>query len=295
MSRAVTTMALVIALLPGPGMARLAAAQDAELDTGIRQAQEADYDTAVRTLEAAVKRLSAQPDARRDLARAQLYLGVAHHGLGQEDRARERVLEALKTDPAIEISEREFPPRVMEFFGGVMKAAGIQPRPRPTPAAEKKGGGKGLLLLGGALAVGGGVALAAGGGGSDDPPAATFPNISGSWRGDGANGQFMTGGPCTQQNALSMTINQNGGSFTGSITVTVARVGGGTGCLPASEIGRSSTLAMEGTVTTSGAITIRYPAIPAETWTGTATSARMAGDISGLPSGVMGTWSVVRP
>jgi len=184
---------LLAAALTSSGASLTAQApESAELEAGIRLAQEGEFEQAVLALDGVVQRLGTRSDRARDRARALVYLSVSHLGLNRRVTARERLLEALRADPRLELSSREFPPSVMEFFEEVRRelrpepqpsAVAAQPKPSPTPrpaaspqpaataAPAKKGGGSGGLILLGLGAAGAGVALAARGSGGASPPA----------------------------------------------------------------------------------------------------------------------------
>ena len=182
---------LVMALgMPNAGMA---ADVDTDLATGVRQAQEGDFENAVTTLDSVVRRLTGQPSRAKDLARAYTYLSIAYLGLSQEQTAKAKFLEAWKAEPNMELSPREFPPRILEFFEEARREAGVTapaPRATPAPAAtprpraaaspepeEKKGGSKTVPILIGVAVLGGvGAALAMSGGGDDDDDPDPIPN-----------------------------------------------------------------------------------------------------------------------
>ena len=171
-------LVLLLVLAVGVPRPALAADVDTDLATGVRLAQEGDFETAVTTLDSVVRRLNGQPARAKDLARAYTYLSISYLGLSQEQTAKAKFLEAVKTDRNMELSPREFPPKVLEFFDQARKEAGVPapkatPAPRTTaaePAAEpKKGGSKTIPILIGVAVLGGvGVAVAAGGGGDDN-------------------------------------------------------------------------------------------------------------------------------
>jgi len=172
---------LVLLLVVAVGLPRpaLAADVDTDLAAGVKLAQEGEFETAVTTLDSVVRRLTGQPNRAKDLARAYTYLSISYLGLSQEQTAKAKFMEAWKADQNMELSPREFPPRILEFFEQARKEAGVTtttapqstPSPRPvavSPSPEpKKGGSKTLLVVGGILLVGAGVAVAAGGGGDD--------------------------------------------------------------------------------------------------------------------------------
>ncbi len=189
---------LLLVMALGMPHAGLAADVDTDLATGVRQAQEGDFENAVTTLDSVVRRLTGQPSRAKDLARAYTYLSIAYLGLSQEQTAKAKFLEAWKAEPNMELSPREFPPRVLEFFEEARREAGVSapaPRPTPAPAAprpratpepeEKKGGSKTVPILIGVAVLGGvGAALAMSGGGDDNG-------------GNGGNGGNQNTGPLT--------------------------------------------------------------------------------------------------
>ena len=110
---------LVLLLVVALGSPQRGGAQgtvDTDLANGVRQAQEGDFENAVVTLDGVVRRLTGQPSRAKDLARAYTYLSIAYLGLSQEQTAKAKFLEAWKTDSDMNLSPREFPPRVLEFF-----------------------------------------------------------------------------------------------------------------------------------------------------------------------------------
>src|SRR5688572_1186946 len=182
-------LVLLLTLVLAAPQTGIAADVDTDLAAGVRQAQEGDFENAVVTLDSVVRRLSAQPARTKDLARAYTYLSIAYQGLGQEQQAKAKFLEALKLDREMTLSSREFPPRILEFFEKTRREANLSapapvatPAPRPTPRAmstpepEKKKGSKTVpILIGAALLGGVGVAVAAGGGGSGPDPTPAPP------------------------------------------------------------------------------------------------------------------------
>ena len=179
-------LALVLVLVLGVPQGAIAAdAADTDLANGVRQAQEGDFENAVVTLDGVVRRLSGQSSRSKDLARAYVYLSVAYHGLGQEQTAKSKFVEALRIDRDMTLSSREFPPRILEFFERTRREANLTAAapapvatPRPavlsSPEPERKKRSKTVpILIGAALLGGVGVAVAAGGGGSSPNPAPT--------------------------------------------------------------------------------------------------------------------------
>jgi hypothetical protein len=171
MKRRIVAVTAALSLLstnmPLPAAAQ--AATDAELQRGIQQAREGNFDAAVITLDGVARQLASQPGRAKQLAQAYTYLAVAYLGLSQEQAAKAKFLEALKADGNLDVSTREFPPRIVQFFEQARKETQPAPAAPPTPAPAasapaKKGGSKlPLILLG--VAAAGGAAVAAGGGG----------------------------------------------------------------------------------------------------------------------------------
>jgi hypothetical protein len=181
---------LLVVALGGPQRGMGADAVDTDLANGVRQAQEGDFENAVVTLDGVVRRLAGQPARAKDLARAYTYLSIAYLGLSQEQTAKAKFLEAWKADRDMNLSPREFPPRILEFFEKAREEANLAspraatPSPAPRAAAAgssepKKKGSKTVPILIGVAVLGGvGAAVAAGGGGSAAPtptPTTTLP------------------------------------------------------------------------------------------------------------------------
>jgi hypothetical protein len=169
-------LVLLLVLALGIPHAATAADVDTDLATGVRQAQEGDFENAVVTLDGVVRRLTGQPARAKDLARAYTYLSIAYLGLSQEQTAKAKFMEAWKADRDMNLSPREFPPRILEFFERARKEANLgapataaSPQPAAAPAAsaepKKKGSKTVPILIGVGVLAGVGVAVAAGGGG----------------------------------------------------------------------------------------------------------------------------------
>jgi hypothetical protein len=182
---------VLLAVLLASGTPTYGQAGDTETEKGIRQAQEGEFEQAIVTLRGALPRLVERKAPPRDIARAHVYLGVAHLGLNDPATARTSFLEALRVDPTLTLGSDEYPPRILRAFEEARRAAPSAPAtaapektaasPTTAPAAApappsappsakaeppaKKGGSKLPLVLLGVGAVAGGVALAAGGGG----------------------------------------------------------------------------------------------------------------------------------
>jgi len=107
--------AVVVVLLALASNAATQPAADAGLTKGIAQVQDALLDDAVATLNDAVRRLSAMPARKDDLAQAYLWLGIAYAQLDSEKSARASFREALKLDPRVSLAEG-WPPKVSRLF-----------------------------------------------------------------------------------------------------------------------------------------------------------------------------------
>jgi hypothetical protein len=180
---------LLIAVLLGASARAQSSVSDPDVRKGIRLVDDGDYDGAIVTLDAATRRLAADPSHAPDLPQAYLYLGVAFVGKGHEAAAKAKFREALKQARDLSLSSDKFPPKVIDLFevareemGREVPSAPPSPEPSPMPSvAKKSGGSKTWLILGGVAAVGGGVALAAKGSGgnattSSTLTTSTFPN-----------------------------------------------------------------------------------------------------------------------
>lgn len=176
-----------------PGLAQ----EPEDLRTGIRQVEGGDFDAALITLDAAARRLAAEGKQPKALARAYVYLAIAYLELGQEEAARTKMMEALRTDKDLRLDEREFPPKVIRFFGQVRGESALanpspappspvptpaaRPSPSAAPAAPAKGHSKTVpIVLGvvGAAAAVGAVAAASGRNNPPPSPPPTAPPVA---------------------------------------------------------------------------------------------------------------------
>jgi hypothetical protein len=157
---------------------------DPEVQKGVRSLAEGDYDAAIVALDAAARRLAADPARRQELAQAYLHLGIAYVGKGHEAAAKAKFRDALHEIHDLSLSAERFPPKVIDLFEAARAempapAAARTPAPAaaPSPAPKKKGGGgkKAALIGGGVALAGGAAALAAGGGGGGGSTPATTP------------------------------------------------------------------------------------------------------------------------
>lgn len=94
-----------------------------ELALGIQLVEEGDFQAAVDTLEAVTQRLAADKAKSKDLARAYVYTAMAYVGLSQETAAKAKFLEAWRSDAALKLSPKEFPPRVIQTFEQAIREA----------------------------------------------------------------------------------------------------------------------------------------------------------------------------
>ena len=308
MKRFSATLLAAVLALSGPSGALAQQPADANLEKGIREAQGGDFQAAIVTLDEVVRRLVAQPGRAKDLARAYTYLSIAYLGLSQEQTAKAKFLEAWKTDNQMEISPREFPPKIVKFFEDAKKEAGLpaaapSPTPTPMPAvaapastpADAKGGGSRLaFILLGVAAVGGGVALAASSGGGDPPPATSPPlNLTGRWTGGGADGLHLRGGTCFEDDDVLLDLSHGGTTLSGSLR-TVARAAN------CRQVGKVEDFNVTGNVSAQG-VTMRIQSnMGYMTLSGTLEDGgrRMAGTLEGgalgEPITFGGTWTVTR-
>jgi TonB family protein len=104
-------------------------AADAGLTKGIAQVQDGRWDDAVSTLSDAVKRLSATPARKEDLAQAYLWLGIAYAQLDSEKSGRASFREALKLDPRATLAAG-WPSKVSRLYAEA-KGQGAPPAAAP--------------------------------------------------------------------------------------------------------------------------------------------------------------------
>jgi ankyrin repeat protein len=137
MRRALRLMLAVLGAFVACATEAQQGATDPELVKGSRQLDEGDFENAARTLGAVVERMRAQEPRPRELARAQLQLGIAQLGLRDEKAARQSFLEVLKADRGATLSASEYPPRVIEAFEQARRELPPAPSPPPPPASPK--------------------------------------------------------------------------------------------------------------------------------------------------------------
>jgi hypothetical protein len=136
---------------------------------GLALLRDGDFEAAVIELDAATRKLEADPGALADRPWAYVYLGVAYLELEQEGVARGKFREALLRDPALRLAPAQFSAQSIRVFEGVRaEAAAVPPARTIAPTAPAAKGSKGPLiaiLAGGAAAAGAAIALSGGGGG----------------------------------------------------------------------------------------------------------------------------------
>ena len=165
--RKVLAVGLVLALLGAPVSSQ---PPEDNLAKGIAQVNKADYAAAALTLDNAIRELGKTPARAGDLARAYLYLGVAHAGLGQDQAARADFCRAKRQDSSIRVDIEKPPANVAKLFAEPCPSAAAS----SSAAAKPKGKSKTLpILLGVGAAAGIAIAVAAGGGG-DGPTTSTL-------------------------------------------------------------------------------------------------------------------------
>jgi hypothetical protein len=109
---------------------------EAALAKGIALVEEGDYGAAIIALDGVVGRLTRLKEQKERVARAQLYLGIAYVGEGQESLASASFREALRHDPALTLNAEQFSPKVREHFQRVKnELAAARPAASPGPAA----------------------------------------------------------------------------------------------------------------------------------------------------------------
>ena len=232
--------------LPAHGVA----APEQDLARGVALVRDGDFEGAIAPLAAVVQELNADLSRRAALAQAYLYLGVAYLELGQELEARGKFREALRNDPKLKLSSREFSGQVMRVFETERLAA--QP-----PKRRRK------LLLPLLLVVGGGAAsagIAVASGGGEPPPtsgaaATTTTTVpSGGGPGPSTTTTTMPGGPGPSTTSTTSTTTLPASTSTTTPTTTV----------PAST---STTTTSTSTTTTSTTSTTTTTTLPSCTYT----------------------------
>ena len=107
------------------------------LARGLALMRDGDFEGAVLELDAAVRKLEAEPAAARHRAWAYVYLGVAYLELEQEAVARGKFREALARDPALQLVPAEFSAQSIRVFEGVRAEDGGRRSAASGPAASR--------------------------------------------------------------------------------------------------------------------------------------------------------------
>lgn len=156
------TIATVVALL-APALLP-AQSTDPDLAAGLRQVTEGDFEGAIATLDAAARRLAADPRRKAEVLEAYVHLGIALVALDQRGAARERFRLALALDPQLTLSPDRYSPKVIAVLDETRREAEAAKRAAgPSPAKPQKRGGASkaaLVVLGLGGAVAGGIAIA---------------------------------------------------------------------------------------------------------------------------------------
>jgi hypothetical protein len=169
-------MAIAAVMLGGALLPAAAPSPHPALARGLELMREGDFEAAVLELDAAVRRIEADPAAQAHRAWAYVYLGVAYLELEQEGVARGKFREALARNPGLRLVPSEFSAQSIRVFEGERAQVAAAPppapaAPRPTPRASVAPAGKRskgplvAVIVGGVAAAGAAVALGGGGGG----------------------------------------------------------------------------------------------------------------------------------
>ena len=93
---------------------------------GLRQLANGDYAEALLNLDPVARRLQ-QASKEKELARCELYVGIALLELNRQASAKERFERALENDRALKLPPFAFSPKVMSFFSAVREALPKKP------------------------------------------------------------------------------------------------------------------------------------------------------------------------
>ena len=113
---AVALVVVALAAVASPAAAQ--PARDAGMAKGIAQVQDGQHEAAVETLDDAVRRLSATPAGKEELAQAYLWLGLAYAHLDSDKAARAAFRQALALDPRVSLADG-WPAKVTRLFAEV--------------------------------------------------------------------------------------------------------------------------------------------------------------------------------
>ncbi len=108
---------------------------DPELANGIRLVDEGNPEGGIAVLDRVVARFKKAGNEPAQLSKAYLYLAIAHLLLSEEQAARARFVEAIRTDDSLKLSPNEFPPKIVQAFEEARRAvrgtADVIPPPGP--------------------------------------------------------------------------------------------------------------------------------------------------------------------
>src|SRR5262245_53874135 len=178
MLRAVVA-AISAAVLAGPPPYPAIEIRDPDLAQGVTLVKEGDFEAAILKLDEAARRLSREPRSDKELAAANLYLGIAYLELDQELAARARFKEAATLDRDLRLDPRGFSPQVIRFFEAArqeVETAAKAVGSAPESPSKRHSAALPLALAGGAVAAG--VALAGSGGGTGTPSTTLLPTTT---------------------------------------------------------------------------------------------------------------------
>jgi len=113
-----------------------AVAADTSLAAGIRQVQSGEFEPGIATLADFVKKASGDRTRSKDLVQAYLWIGVAYVRLREERKAMDTLLDAIRQDEGLSLSEEDVPPEFLKVFRKAKEEAG---RNRPSGAASGPG------------------------------------------------------------------------------------------------------------------------------------------------------------
>jgi ankyrin repeat protein len=124
-------------LLAAPCWAQQRQSASATIELGVQQVEEGDFETAVKTLDQGVRALPSAASHSRERARAYLYMGIAYLGMSEEANAKARLLDALKQDRTLDLSPRQFSPRVLALFEQAKREAAGGPALRSSSTGQQ--------------------------------------------------------------------------------------------------------------------------------------------------------------
>jgi hypothetical protein len=182
-SKLLRAVMVALILVPRPALPEFT--EDLDLAAGIQLTKTGEFERAVVALDGAARRLSEEGGRPKELARAYVYLAIAYLGLSQEQQAKAKFMEAIRTDGAVNLSAQEFPPKVLQFFEAIKEAESSSVADQQPVAAEKERSSieakpprsKTALIVvgvGGAVAAAGAVVAS----GSGDSPSTSGPTTA---------------------------------------------------------------------------------------------------------------------